>query len=59
MGILAGALDLGYCAGFAALPGIEPERLALVFIPPAGLLWMVWNILAGRRLTRVGRREST
>jgi hypothetical protein len=58
VGILVGALDLGYCVGFAVLPGIDSELLALVFILAAGLLWMAWHILTGRQLTGLGRRQA-
>jgi hypothetical protein len=58
VGLLASALDLGYCVGFAALPAIDTELQALLFIPAAGLLWMAWHIMVGWRLTRLARREA-
>lgn len=54
VGILAGALDLAYCLVFALLPDVNGEMLALVFIPAAGLSWMVWHILVGWRLIKLG-----
>jgi len=57
VGILASALDLGYCLAFALLPDVNGAVLALVFIPAAGLFWMVWHILVGWRLIKLGSPE--
>ena len=56
VGILASALDLAYCLAYAAAPG-SAALLAVVFIPAAGLFWMVWHILIGWRLIRLERLE--
>lgn len=56
VGILAGALDLTYCLAYAFLPMVDGETLALLFIPAAGLLWMVWHILVGWRLYRLPKQ---
>ncbi len=53
VGILAAALDLAYCTAYLSLPGVE--MLAVFFIPAAGLLLMVWHILIGWRLLRLGK----
>lgn len=55
VGILAGTLDLAYCVAFAFVPAIDRETLALLFIPAAGLLWVIWHILVGWRLCQLGR----
>ena len=55
VGILAGILDLAYCIGFIFVPMIDGEQLALLFIPAAGLFWMIWYILVGWKLHRLGK----
>lgn len=57
VGILAGGLDLAYCLAFALVP-VDGELLALLFIPAAGLFWMLWHVLVGWRLCRLGRPEG-
>jgi hypothetical protein len=54
VGILASALDLAYCLAYAFVPAVDSDLLAVAFIPAAGLLWMVWHILVGRRLYQLG-----
>jgi hypothetical protein len=56
VGLLASSLDLAYCAGYIFLPSVEGSLLAVLFIPAAGLLLMVWHIMVGWRLYRLGRR---
>ena len=58
VGILAAALDLAYCVAYAFVPAADSELLAVYFIPAAGLLLMIWHILIGRRLYRLGRLEG-
>ncbi len=55
VGILASAFDLAYCLAVAFVPAVDDERLAICFIPAAGLGWMIWHILIGQRLYRHGR----
>jgi hypothetical protein len=55
VGILASALDLAYCIAFAFIPTVDSELLAILFIPAAGLLLMIWHIMVGWRLYRLGR----
>lgn len=55
VGILAGILDLAYCTGYAFFPKIDGEQLALLFIPAAGLFWMIWYILVGWGLYKLGK----
>jgi quercetin dioxygenase-like cupin family protein len=55
VGILASALDLVYCLVFAFVPTVDSELLALLFIPAAGLLLMIWHIMVGWRLYRLGK----
>ena len=50
VGILANGLDLAYCIAFVALPTVNSELLALIFIPAAGLFLMIWHIMVGWRL---------
>jgi hypothetical protein len=57
VGILASGLDLAYCLAYAFVPAVDSETLAVLFIPAAGLLLMIWHILAGRRLYQLGRAE--
>jgi hypothetical protein len=55
VGLLANGLDLVYCLAFAVLPAADPSMLSVLFIPAAGLGYMVWHILVGWRLVRLGR----
>ena len=55
VGIAAAALDLAYCLVYAFVPAVDSEILAVALIPAAGLLLMVWHILLGQRLVRLGR----
>ncbi len=57
VGILASAFDLAYCIAFAFAP-LDGSLLAVLFIPAAGLLLMIWHILIGRRLYQLGRPEG-
>ena len=54
LGILANALDLAYCIAFAFAPTAVGELLAVLFIPAAGFLFMIWHILVGWRLFQLG-----
>lgn len=54
VGIVASALDLAYCLAYICLPSLDSQTLAVTFIPAAGLFWMIWHILVGWRLTRLG-----
>ncbi len=54
VGILAGALDVAYCIAYAFAPGLDSELLAVLFIPAAGLFLMIWHIMVGWRLYRLG-----
>jgi hypothetical protein len=58
VGILAGALDIAYCLAFAFVPNADSELLALLFIPAAGLLWMLWHIMVGWKLLRPGNEAA-
>jgi hypothetical protein len=58
-GILAGSFDLGYCLAFAFLPGADPELLAVIFIPAAGLFLMIWQIMTGFRLYWLGTEKGS
>jgi hypothetical protein len=55
VGILASGLDLAYCSAYLSRPQADPQTLALIFIPAAGLFWMAWHILVGWRLIRMGK----
>lgn len=54
VGILASAFDLTYCITLAFIPAIDADLIALWTQPAAGLLLMVWHILIGLRLLRLG-----
>ncbi len=54
VGILASVFDLAYCIAFAFVPTIDGELLAIIFIPAAGLFWMIWHIMVGWRLYQLG-----
>jgi hypothetical protein len=47
LGLLANAFDLAYCFGFAFVPTADSKLLAVIFIPAAGLFFMLWHILTG------------
>jgi hypothetical protein len=57
-GILASAFDLAYCAAYALVAKADSELLAILFIPAAGLLLMIWHILVGWRLYQLGRLQG-
>jgi hypothetical protein len=56
LGIGANALDLAYCVGILFVSAEGANQLAVIFIPAAGLLHMIWHILIGIRLTRTANR---
>jgi hypothetical protein len=58
VGILASAFDLAYCTAYVFVPAVDSDVLAVFFIPAAGLLLMIWHILIGLRLFRLGRGIS-
>ena len=58
VGILAGALDLAYCVAFAFVPMADSETLAIGFIPAAGLFLMIWHIMVGWKLYRLGKASG-
>jgi hypothetical protein len=58
VGILASAFDLAYGVAYAFVPTVDSELLAILFIPAAGLLLMIWHIMVGWRLYRLGRPEG-
>lgn len=54
VGLLASGLDLAYCLAYLFLPAVDRQLLAVSFIPAAGLLLMIWHLLVGWRLYRLG-----
>lgn len=54
VGILAGAADIVYCILYLTVPVLDAQTLALVFMPVAGLLWMVWHMVVGWKLWVLG-----
>lgn len=54
IGILASGLDLAYCIAYAFVPTIDGKLLSVCFIPAAGLFLMVWHIMVGWKLWRLG-----
>jgi hypothetical protein len=57
-GIIANSLDLMYCLAFPLSPHAVHEKLAILFIPAAGLFLMAWHILVGMRLLHIARMSS-
>jgi len=57
-GFLANGFDLAYCAAFLILPMMDGELLSVLFIPAAGAFYMVWHILIGLRLLKLGRLRN-
>jgi hypothetical protein len=57
VGLLASAFDLACCIAIAFQPVKSP--VCVLLIAAAGLLLMVWHILIGLRLIRLGRIVST
>jgi hypothetical protein len=55
LGMLANGLDLAYCAGLPLIPQTATATLAVVFIPAAGLFYMLWHILIGWKLIRFSK----
>jgi hypothetical protein len=55
VGILASALDLAYCSAFVLIPAVDSELLAISFIPAAGLFLMIWHIMVGWKLYKLGK----
>ena len=58
VGIVAGALDLAYCFAYVFFPKADGHILALLFIPAAGLLLMVWHTMVGWKLCQLARFEQ-
>ena len=58
IGILASAFDLVYCFTIAFVPSIGNDLIAVCTLPIAGLLLMIWHILIGLRLLKIGRLEK-
>jgi hypothetical protein len=58
VGILASAFDLAYCLAYVFVATLDSERLAVLFIPAAGLLFMLWHVMVGWRLYQLGRLEG-
>jgi hypothetical protein len=54
VGMAANALDLAYCIAFVCLPSVDGELLSVIFIPAAGLFFMIWHIMVGWKLVRHG-----
>ena len=54
VGIVVSALDLAYCLGFVFLPAVG-EVLAVACIPAAGFFYLVWHVMVGWKLLRLGR----
>jgi hypothetical protein len=57
VGLLAGALDLAYCAAFPFVSAAGADLVAVCTLPAAGLLLMIWHILIGLKLSKLARLE--
>ena len=55
VGILASGFDLGYCIAYLFVPGVDSVLLVVIFIPAAGLFLMIWHLMVGWRLFRLGK----
>lgn len=58
VGVLATSLDLVYCIALIFLPSVSSEILSVCFIPAAGLFLMIWHIMVGWRLWKLGRAKE-
>jgi hypothetical protein len=54
IGVAAAIADLAYCVLYLTVPTLDAEALALLFMPLAGLMWMVWHVVAGWKLWALG-----
>lgn len=52
VGLVAGGIDILYCLLYLLLSSSAAEFLAIVLMPAAGLVWMVWHVLLGVRLLK-------
>ena len=53
VGLLASGCDLAYCVTFSFAPSLR-----VVFLPVAGLFYMIWHIMIGIRLLKLGREVN-
>ena len=53
VGLLASGCDLAYCVTFSVAPSLR-----VVFLPIAGLFYMIWHIMIGIRLLKLGREVN-
>ena len=56
-GLVANGLDLMYCLAFPFAPATINEQLGLLFIPTAGLFFMIWHIMIGWWLLKQWRKN--
>lgn len=56
VGLAANGLDLLYCCAYPWLPA-GGSWLAVLFLPAAGLFFMLWHLLTGWGLIRLARAE--
>ena len=49
---------LAYSIAFLFATATAGEHLPVLFLPAAGLLYMVWHIMIGWRLVRLGREHT-
>ncbi|MBN2116692.1 MAG: DUF4386 family protein [Anaerolineales bacterium] len=59
VGILASAFDLAYCVAYVFVSTGDSGMLAIYFIPAAGFFLMIWHILVGWRLYRLGKESRS
>jgi hypothetical protein len=53
VGLITAGLDLAYCLAYIFTPAVHGEMIGLLFLPAAGLGYMVWHILIGLRLLKL------
>ena len=57
-GILANGLDMLYCLVYLFVPAEIARQVALVCIPTAGLLFMLWHLMVGWSLLQRARARD-
>lgn len=59
VGVIANGLDLVYCALYIFAPALNSELLPVLFLPAAGLCFMVWHVMIGWRLFKLGKETKS
>ena len=54
-GLLANGFDLAYCLGFIFVPKVDAYTLGILFLPAAGLFFLLWHLMVGWKLLKISR----